>query len=322
MLVLLVLVTFGLFAVGLYLLLIRGQEEYHRAVYKRLESLLRSKTVEAATDEAIHILREEIESRLPWVQRLAVRFRVGNELFRLIEQADVNIRPHHLLLLIVGLALGVGAFMWFVRGSLLATAIMGVFAGAAPIFYLVRVRRRRLNQFLEQLPDALDLMTRALRAGHAFSSALSTVATEMPDPIAKEFRRTFEEQNLGMSLKVALDHLVERVPLLDLKLCVTAILIQRETGGSLAEILENIAMVIRDRFRILGQVRVYTAQGRMTGWIIGAIPFALAFYIYLVAPDYIELLFTHPVGKAMALMALVFEGLGILMIRRIVKISV
>jgi tight adherence protein B len=319
MLVLLILVTFGLFAVGLYLLLVRGQDEYHRAVYKRLESLLRSKTMETATDEAIQILREEIESRLPWVQRLAVRFRMGNELFRLIEQADVPIRPHHLLLLIVGLAIGAGAFTWWIRGSLLAAAIIGALAGAAPIFYLARMRRRRLNQFLEQLPDALDLMTRALRAGHAFSSALNIVAAEMPDPIAKEFRRTFEEQNLGMSLKVALDHLVERVPLLDLKLCVTAILIQRETGGNLAEILENIAMVIRDRFRILGQVRVYTAQGRMTGWIIGVIPFALAFYIYLVNPDYIGVLFTHPVGKAMALMALVFEGLGILMIRRIVR---
>ncbi len=322
MLVLFILVTFSLFAFGLYLLLMRGEEEQQRALHKRLESLLRSETAEAATDEAIRILREEIEAPLPWLQRLALRFRLGNELFRLIEQADVNIRPHQLLLLIFGLAVGVGAFMWVVRGSLLITAVMGVLAGAAPILYLVRMRKRRLQHFLEQLPDALDLMTRALRAGHAFSSALNTVATEMPDPIAKEFRRTFEEQNLGMSLKVALDHLIERVPLLDLRLCVTAILIQRETGGNLAEILENIATVIRDRFRILGQVRVYTAQGRMTGWIIGVIPFALAFYIYLVSPDYIELLFTHPVGRAMALMALVFEGLGILMIRRIINISV
>jgi len=322
MLIFLILVTFSLLAFGLYLLLVQGQEEYQRAVYKRLESLLRSETAERTTEEAIQILREEIESQLPWLQRLALRFRLGNELFRLIEQADVNIRPHQLLLLIFGLAVGVGAFMWIIRGSLLVVAITGALAGAAPIIYLVRVRRRRLQQFLEQLPDALDLMTRALRAGHAFGSALNTVATEMPDPIAKEFRRTFEEQNLGMSLKVALEHLIERVPLLDLRLCVTAILIQKETGGNLAEILENIATVIRDRFRILGQVRVYTAQGRMTGWIIGLIPFALAFYIYLVSPDYIEVLFTHPVGKAMALMGLVFEGLGVLVIRRIINIAV
>ncbi|MCS7157271.1 MAG: type II secretion system F family protein [Blastocatellia bacterium] len=322
MLVFFILVTFSLFAFGLYLLLVRGQEEYQRVMYKRLESLLRSETAETTTEEAIQILREEVESQLPWLQRLALRFRLGNELFRLIEQADANIRPHQLLLLIFGLAVSVGVLMWVIRGSLLATMVMGMLAGAAPVFYLVRVRRRRLSQFLEQLPDALDLMTRALRAGHAFGSALNTVATEMPDPIAKEFRRTFEEQNLGMSLKVALEHLIERVPLLDLRLCVTAILIQKETGGNLAEILENIAAVIRDRFRILGQVRVYTAQGRMTGWIIGLIPFALAFYIYLVSPDYIEVLFTHPTGKTMALMALVFEGIGMLMIRRIINIAV
>ncbi len=322
MLILFVLITFSLFAFGIYTFLVHEQEASRRAFARRLESLLRSKTAETATDEAIQILREEIESQLPWLQRLTSRFRLGNELFRLIEQADAAIRPHQLLLVIFGLAVGVGGVMWLVRESLLVTAVMGVLAGAAPIFYLSRMRRRRLNQFLEQLPDALDLMTRALRAGHAFSSALDTVATEMPDPIAKEFRRTFEEQNLGMSLKVALEHLVERVPLLELKLCVTAILIQKETGGNLAEILENIATVIRDRFRILGQVRVYTAQGRMTGWIIGSIPFALAFYIYLVNPEYIELLFTHPVGKAMALMALVFEGLGVLMIRRIIRITV
>ena len=231
MLIFFILVTFSFFAFGLYLLLVRGQEEYHRAMYKRLESLLRSETAERTTEEAIQILREEIESQLPWLQRLALRFRLGNELFRLIEQADVNIRPHQLLLLIFGLAVGAGALMWIIRGSLLVAAVIGLLAGAAPVIYLVRVRRRRLNQFLEQLPDALDLMTRALRAGHAFGSALNVVATEMPDPIAKEFRRTFEEQNLGMSLKVALEHLIERVPLLDLRLCVTAILIQKETGG-------------------------------------------------------------------------------------------
>jgi tight adherence protein B len=161
-----------------------------------------------------------------------------------------------------------------------------------------------------------------LRAGHAFTSALQTVGTEMPDPIAKEFRRTSEETNLGMSLKASLEHLTERIPLLDLKLAVTAILIQRETGGNLAEILENIAEVIRERFKILGQVRVYTAQGRMTGWIIGAIPFGLALYIYVVNPDYLNLLFTHHMGKMMLLGGLIMEGLGVLMIRKIINIKV
>jgi tight adherence protein B len=144
----------------------------------------------------------------------------------------------------------------------------------------------------------------------------------MPDPIAKEFRRASEETNLGMSLKASLEHLTERMPVLDLRLAVTAILIQRETGGNLAEILENIAEVIRERFKILGQVRVYTAQGRLTGWVIGLIPFGLMIYIYIVNPDYISVLFVHPWGKMMLAGGLISEVLGILIIRKIVRIRV
>jgi tight adherence protein B len=319
---LLVILTTFLFAFGLYLLLVRSQEEYHRALDQRLESLLRSRAAQESTEDAIQILREEIESELSPFNRFVLKFRLGNELFRFIEQADVRIRPHQFVLLSAGLALAVGALFWWIRGSLLVAVVMGMLVGLMPWFYVRRKRQRRLAQFLEQLPDALDLMTRALRAGHAFSSAMNTVASEMPDPIAKEFRRTYEEHNLGMSLKVALEHLIERVPLLDLRLCVTAILIQRETGGNLSEILENIANVIRDRFRILGQVRVFTAQGRLTGWVIGLIPFGLAFYIYVVNPEYLEPLFTTQPGKYMLGTALTMELLGVLMIRKIVRIDI
>lgn len=319
---LLVILTTFLFAFGLYLLLVRSQEEYHRALDQRLESLLRSRAAQESTEDAIQILRQEIESELSPFNRFVLKFRLGNELFRFIEQADVTIRPHQFVLLSAGLALAAGALFWWIRGSLLIAVVMGMLAGLVPWFYVRRKRQRRLAQFLEQLPDALDLMTRALRAGHAFSSAMNTVASEMPDPIAKEFRRTYEEHNLGMSLKVALEHLIERVPLLDLRLCVTAILIQRETGGNLSEILENIATVIRDRFRILGQVRVFTAQGRLTGWVIGVIPFGLAFYIYMVNPEYLEPLFTTQPGKYMLGTALTMELLGVLMIRKIVRIDV
>jgi tight adherence protein B len=319
---LLIILTTFLFAFGLYLLLVRGQEEYHRALDERLESLLRSRAAEESTEEAIQILRQEIESELSPFNRFMLKFRLGNELYRLIEQADVAMRPHQFVLLSAGLALATGGLFWWIRGSVVVTIVMGMLAGLVPLFYVRRKRQRRLAQFLEQLPDALDLMTRALRAGHAFSSALNTVATEMPDPIAKEFRRTYEEHNLGMSLKIALDHLIERVPLLDLRLCVTAVLIQRETGGNLSEILENIATVIRDRFRILGQVRVFTAQGRLTGWVVGLIPFGLAFYIYLVNPEYLEPLFTTTPGKYMLSTALTMELMGVLMIRKIVRIAV
>jgi tight adherence protein B len=317
---LLVFITFVLLAMAIYMFFYKEQTEMREKVDERLEGLLRSEG--AQSEETLQILREDVFSQLSAFNRFALRFKLGNDLYRLIEQADVSLRPLQLILMCIGLAFLSGALTWFLRGSVLVSSVAGAVAAAGPILYVNQMRKKRLKLFLEQLPDALDLITRALRAGHAFTSALQTVATEMPDPIAKEFRRASEETNLGMSLKASLEHLTGRVPLLDLKLAVTAIMIQRETGGNLAEILENIAEVIRERFKILGQVRVYTAQGRMTGWIIGSIPFALAMYIYVVNPEYIGLLFTHPMGKMMLLGGLIMEGLGVLMIRKIIDIKV
>jgi tight adherence protein B len=321
MIVFLVFITCVLMALAIYMFFYKEREEMMDKVDQRLEGLLRSE-VGGSSDEAVQLLREDIMSRLSGFNRFVLRFRLGNQLYRLIEQADVSVRPLQLVMLCFALAVVSGALIWFLRGSIPVALVVGAIAAAIPVTYLNQMRKKRLKAFLEQLPDALDLITRALRAGHAFSSALNTVATEMPDPIAKEFRRASDETNLGMSMKAALEHLIERVPVLDLKLAVTAILIQRETGGNLAEILENIADVIRERFKILGQVRVYTAQGRMTGWIIGFIPFGLAMYIYMVNPDYIALLFTHPLGKMMLLAALCMETVGVLLIKKIIAIKV
>lgn len=320
MIALLVFITFVLFAIGVYMFFYKEQEEMAEKVDERLESLLRSEVGQKS--EELQILREDIASQLSSFNRFVLKSSLGNRLYQLIEQADVNMRPMQVMLLCIVLSAFTGIFIWYIRGSALVALVIGAIASAVPILYLFQMRKKRLALFLEQLPDALDLVTRALRAGHAFTSALQTVATEMPDPIAKEFRRTSEETNLGMSLKASLEHLTERIPILDLKLAVTAILIQRETGGNLAEILENIAEVIRERFKILGQVRVYTAQGRLTGWVIGLIPFGLMIYIYIVNPDYISVLFTHPLGKMMLVAGLISEALGILVIRKIVRIKV
>ncbi len=320
MVVILIFITFVLLAMAIYLFFYKEQEDLAQQVDARLESLLRSEAGEV--DEELRLLREDILGQLSWFNRFMLKSDLGNNLFRLIEQADVNLRPLQLMLLCLSLSVLSGFFTYYLRESVLVAAVVGAVAAVIPILYLVQVRKKRLRLFLEQLPDSLDLVTRALRAGHAFTSAFHTVGHEMPDPIAKEFRRTSEEMNLGMSMKGALDHLTERIPLLDLKLAITAILIQRETGGNLAEILENIAEVIRERFKILGQVRVYTAQGRMTGWVIGLIPFGLMMYIYAVNPDYMGLLFTHPWGKMMLAGGLISEALGILIIRKIVNIKV
>ncbi|MBI3949408.1 MAG: type II secretion system F family protein [Acidobacteria bacterium] len=316
----LIFLTFLMGGLGIYLAFYREREEFRQKIDARVEGLLRSEV--ADSDEQLQILRSQVLDELSPINRFILKSTWGNALYRLIEQADANLRVHQLLLMSLGLCVLGGGVSWWLRQSIIVTLVIGGLLGAAPFWYVNHRRKKRMEQFLEQLPEALDLIIRALRAGHAFASSLSTVATEMPDPIAKEFCKTFEEQNLGLSLKASLDHLTERVPLLDLRLCVTAILIQRETGGNLTEILDNIAMVIRERFKILGQVQVYTAQGKMSGWIVGILPFAVAFYIHMVNPQYLRLLFTHPWGKMMLGFGLTMQAVGVLIIRRIVDIKV
>ena len=164
--------------------------------------------------------------------------------------------------------------------------------------------------FLELLPDALDLVSRALSAGHAFSEALHMVATEMPDPIAGEFRKTYEEQNLGLSLKLALENLTQRIPLLDLQMCVTAIMIQRETGGNLAEILEKVAYTIRERFRIMGDLKTLTTSSRMSAWLLCGLPIAVSLVITLMNPEYMSILWKDPRGHFLIAVALFMQLTG------------
>src|SRR6266436_3478073 len=168
--------------------------------------------------------------------------------------------------------------------------VLAIAAAAVPILHVARQRRKRLRMFNSQLPDTLDLLSRSLSVGHAFSESLNQVGNEMPDPIAAEFRIAFEEQKLGLSIKMALDRLSERVPLLALRLCVTAMHIQRETGGNLAEILEKVSQTIRERYRIMEDFRTMTTASRLSGWILCGLPFALVFVLTIFNPDYMGLL--------------------------------
>ena len=158
-------------------------------------------------------------------------------------------------------------------------------------------RKRRLRVFEEQFPEGLDLISRALKAGHAFATGLKMVADEMPEPVGPEFRKTFDEQNFGLPMKDALENLTLRIPLLDVRFFATAVLIQRETGGNLSEILENLAHVVRERFKILRQVRVYTAHGRFTGYVLLALPAVLCIALSFINPDHMNLLFRHHMGQ-------------------------
>jgi tight adherence protein B len=200
--------------------------------------------------------------------------------------------------------------------------LAGIIMLMVPFAWLLHKRASRLKKFASQLPESLELVGRALRAGHSLAAGMHVVAEEMPSPIADEFNRVYEEQNLGIAIEEALKNMCERVPNLDLRFFVTSVLVQRQTGGDLAEILDKIGYVIRERFRILGQVKALTAEGRLSGVILIALPFVMFLLMLHIKYDYVEKLWTHPLGVKMSLCALFAQFVGALVIRKIVNIKV
>src|SRR3982750_895018 len=183
-------------------------------------------------------------------------------------------------------------------------------------------RPRRLRAFKEMFPEALDLIARALKAGHAFATGLKMAADELEEPVGPEFRKTFDEQNFGLPLKDALENLTRRIPLLDVRFFTTAVLIKRETGGNLSEILENLAHVVRERFKILRQVRVYTAHGRLTGYVLLALPAFLGIALCFINPEHMNMLFRERMGQIMLMAAMGMQFIGYMWIKQVVKIEV
>jgi tight adherence protein B len=240
---------------------------------------------------------------------------------RLIQRAGLSLTVGTLLLLcaVAGLA-AYALVLWVTRLPYLA-----LLAGALSLFLPIGVIRfmakRRVGQFEEQFPEAIDLLSRALKAGHAFTTGLSMVADEMADPVGSEFRLAFDRQNFGMPLPDALRSLGERVPLLDARFFVTAVLTQREAGGNLSEVLDNLAAVIRERFRVKRQVRVVTAHARMTGWVLVALPVALALVLTLLSPQHMSVLWTDPTGIRMVTVAVILQVVGSLIIRKLVDVE-
>ncbi len=223
-------------------------------------------------------------------------------------------------------AAGLAVLMAFVAGAVVGSKwgwpVGAALGFAMPFLYLKSKRTRRMRTFEEQFPEGLDLIARALKAGHAFATGLKMVADEMPEPVGPEFRKTFDEQNFGLPLKDALDNLTHRVPHLDVRFFATAVLIQRETGGNLSEILENLAHVVRERFKILRQVRVYTAHGRFTGYVLLALPAVLCIALAFINPDHMNLLFRNSMGQMMLGGALVMQFIGYMWIKQVIKIEV
>ena len=268
------------------------------------------------------LLKALNDGPLPGLERAFGKTKRGSMLALLIEQSGSRTSLSALLLIMVVLGMfGALALMLVTRAGwgLPAGFAFGAFM---PITLLRLKRNRRLRAFEEQFPEALDLISRALKAGHAFATGLKMVADELPEPVGPEFRKTFDEQNFGLPLKDALENLTGRIPLLDVRFFATAVLIQRETGGNLSEILENLAHVVRERFKILRQVRVYTAHGRLTGYVLLALPAFLSVALMFINPEHMNLLFRERMGQMMLMATIVMQTFGFLWIKQIVKIEV
>ncbi|HET8783353.1 MAG TPA: type II secretion system F family protein [Pyrinomonadaceae bacterium] len=305
---------------ALYLFTSRSSDKKKALLKERLAEAIRSSA--NSSDSEVQLAREELLSEIPWLNRSLVKIEITSRIKRMIDQADLNITVMRLVLF-SGIAGALGFLATFMLSpSILLQAVVGVFAGSFPFLHVMAKRKKRMNRFLQLLPDALDLMGRGLSAGHAFTEALHMVAQEMPEPIAGEFRKTYDEQNLGLSLKLALENMVHRMPLLDLRMCVTAILIQRETGGNLSELLEKVAYTIRERFRIQEDLKTLTLSSRWSAWLLCALPIGLALYMTVMNRDYMEVMWRDPRGHRLLAVAAIMQAMGMLMVRKIMQIKI
>jgi tight adherence protein B len=243
-------------------------------------------------------------------------------LLKIFEQADCNIKPSTLFGVSLVLAAVGATASWMARVPWFFAPFAGMVLFTIPFLWLLNKRRVRMKAFAGQLPDALELVARALRAGHSLAAGMHVVAEECPSPIADEFGRVYEEQNLGIGIEDSLRSMCERVPNLDLRFFVTSVCIQRQTGGDLAEILDKIGYVIRERYRILGQVKALTAEGRLSGVVLIALPFGLFLTMLHIKPDYVQMLWTEPLGIKMSIFAVIMQVAGAIMIKKIVDIKV
>lgn len=275
-----------------------------------------------AGGESQSMIKKRLLSETPVLQRLLLQMPRISQVDRLLEQSGVTWTVSDLIVLSLVAPVAVGGLGLFLKIPLLLTLILMLFSIALPTLWVMNAKSKRLQRVDHQLPDALDLVGRALRAGHAFPTAMKMVGDEMSDPIADEFRVTFDEVNFGISMNEALMNLATRVPSTDLRYFVIAVLIQRETGGNLAELLDNISKIVRERIKLLGQIRVLSAEGKMSAWVLGLLPFAAAGMIQLTNPGFLAVLYTDPAGRKMVGTALVMMVFGVFVMRKIIRIRV
>ncbi|RJG17806.1 type II secretion system F family protein [Massilia cavernae] len=288
---------------------------------ERINRRLRVMSADHAS-KAVSITRKRVMSSSPAIQRLLSTIPRAALLDRLLLQSGKSWTVGQFLGVSLGLAAAAALVAaWFAMPLLIQLAA-GAAAAILPLPLVSRARSERLNRIETQLPDALDLMSRALRAGHAFPTALKMVGDEMSDPLAGEFSIAFDEVNFGVSMPDALMNLANRVPSTDLRYFVIAVLIQRDTGGNLSELLDNIGKIIRDRIKLLGHIRVLSAEGKMSAWVLGLLPFGAGALIQLTNPEFLSVLFTDLAGQKMIAAALFMMALGVLVMRKIIRIRV
>ena len=317
------LVAVVVFGIGSFL-------DQRRAQARLLRERLSTVQKEAAgqPNEELALLRDEMLSQIPALDSLLRRSERMTNFQNFLDQANLTIRAGNLLLLCVATAVAGGILGFVIAGSLppnqaILFVLFGVvLGGVAPYSYTSYRRTKRFQKFEELFPDAIDTLARAVRAGHAFTTALELIASEISEPVASEFRKLFEEQKFGLPVRDALLNLATRVPLVDVKFFVTAVMLQRETGGNLAEILDNLSYVIRERFKIQRQVRVYTAQGRLTMMLLMGLPPLIVVVMLSTSPMFIRPLFADPIGHTLIVAGIGLQTVGYFVIKKIIQIQV
>jgi tight adherence protein B len=318
-LILCIFLTFLCLLEGAYWVFADSNRRHQKRLQKRMKFLHGLESTTTLSTESL--LKSESLSAIPLLHQSLKRIGRLGQLQTLMNQAGVTWSMGHFFLLTLLLG-AVGFSLGFFKFGPLGGLAAGALGTFIPYYILKFKKKARIKKFEKQLPEAMDLLSRGLKAGHAFASGLQLVAAEMENPIGMEFFKTFKEYNHGMDLNTALLNLCQRMDLRDLKYFTTAVMIQRETGGNLTEILEQISALIRERFKLRNQIKALTAEGRLSGWILILMPPGLSFIIFKLNPEYISLLINHPMGRMMAMAALFFQVLGMVCIRKIVNIKV
>jgi tight adherence protein B len=323
MFVLIVLVFAGVFVVAALLLMAStaGASQQAKQTLANLESALATAS-QQTRDQIVDIRKRELLSAVPWMNRWLAKLEIAPQLRLWLYQANLGWTAGGLILMTIACFVVFGYLVYLRTGQVGFGLVLGLVAAAIPGVWVMRKRQKRFDEFESGLPEALDLMVSALRAGHSLVAALRLVAHESPDPIGGEFRICFEEQNYGLELRTAMENLIERMPVQDVRIVATAILIQKESGGNLAEVLEKGANLIRERFKLKRDVRTRTAQGRLTGWILSILPLILGVLLYMINPKLMSVLWTRDIGIKLLYGAAVMMVIGALIIRKIVNMEV